>query len=122
MSNREKILSITAKDFDWTPIRSGGPGGQHRNKVETGIRVSHKPSGAKAEAVEERSQLMNRREAFRRITSDPRFMSWLTIRISEVNGMPTPEEVVEKMMADENLRVEVKDERGRWTEASPEAL
>ena len=39
--------------------RRSGPGGQHRNKVETGIFIEHKPSGIRAEATEQRSQAKN---------------------------------------------------------------
>ena len=47
--------------------RRSGPGGQHRNKVETGIFVRHLPSGVEASATERRSQEQNRRQALFRL-------------------------------------------------------
>ena len=47
--------------------RRSGPGGQHRNKVETGIVLRHVPSGVEAAAFERRSQQSNMRQAIRRL-------------------------------------------------------
>jgi len=47
--------------------RRSGPGGQHRNKVETAIVITHRPTGTRAEATERRSQAENRRVAITRL-------------------------------------------------------
>ena len=48
---------------------ASGPGGQHRNKVETGVRLVHRPSGVMVTATERRSQFANREAAFERIAA-----------------------------------------------------
>ncbi len=55
------------KEVQITFFRSGGPGGQHRNKTETGVRILHPPSGIRVSATERRSQAQNREQAFERL-------------------------------------------------------
>lgn len=62
-TNVEQLLS----DCDVARQRRSGPGGQHRNKVETAIRLTHRPTGITAEASERRSQAANLSAAARRL-------------------------------------------------------
>src|SRR4029453_12164247 len=55
------------RDCDMTFFVAGGPGGQHRNKVATGVRLVHRPSGTVVTATERRSQSANREMAFVRL-------------------------------------------------------
>lgn len=54
-------------DCRFERTRRSGPGGQHRNKVETAVVIEHVPSGIRAEASERRSQALNRRQALHRL-------------------------------------------------------
>ncbi len=55
------------KDCDMRRERRSGPGGQHRNKVESAVVLIHRPSGIQGEASERRSQHENRRVALFRL-------------------------------------------------------
>jgi len=61
--------SIEEKDLRWEFFRATGPGGQHRNKTETGVRLTHLPSGITVSATERRSQHQNREVALRRLAA-----------------------------------------------------
>ncbi|MEW4455818.1 peptide chain release factor-like protein [Bremerella sp. JC817] len=58
---------VLLKQCELKRLRRGGPGGQHRNKVETAVVIQHGPSGKSAEANERRSQEANRQEAIFRL-------------------------------------------------------
>ena len=65
----EMPLTITAlkSEVEITAYKSSGPGGQHKNKTESAIRIKHLPTGIIVTASESRSQIKNRELAWQRL-------------------------------------------------------
>jgi peptide chain release factor 1 len=64
---REIVFHAEAKDFRTDKYRGTGPGGQHRNKTDSCVRITHIESGLSASACASRSQHQNRKAAFRKL-------------------------------------------------------
>lgn len=59
--------ALRNEDLEITFFRASGPGGQHRNRRETGVRIRHLPTGIVVTATERRSQVENREIALERL-------------------------------------------------------
>lgn len=90
------------RDCDIDYFIASGPGGQHRNKVETGVRLTHRPSGTVVTATERRSQRANREAAFERMAS----------RLEEQQRVPTPRTPTRPSAASRQRRLESKRRTG----------
>jgi len=63
------VTPFAESDVDVVAVRTGGPGGQHRNKASTAARATHRPSGLVVVADTERQFSLNRALALRRLRS-----------------------------------------------------
>lgn len=108
------MLSVTIHDCEVQTFRAGGKGGQNQNKRDTGVRVIHHPSGARAESREERSQLQNKKTAFVRMTQSDKFRRWLMREVFE-DELTHPDIYTDKEIPEEEIKVEFLID-GRWVE------
>ncbi len=111
---KELLFSVGKNDFEIQTFRAGGKGGQHQNKTDSAVRIIHKDSGAVGLSRSDRSQHRNKTLAFERLTKTAKFKIWITKRINEIDTGKSIEEQVEELMKPEHLKIEVKDEKGKW--------
>lgn len=108
---RTKLFSITIADCRVDTFTVGGHGGSGKDTSNTGVRVTHEPSGASAEGTRTRSQLQNKRIAFRKMAESPKFHAWVKAKVA---GMNPIDKIVEEAMSPEHIREEVY-QNGVWT-------
>jgi ribosome-associated protein len=83
-------------------FRASGPGGQHVNKTESALRLTHPPSGVVVTAQDSRSQFRNRETAFERLIE----------RLKKLNHVPKKRVPTKPSRAAKRRRLEVKKLRG----------
>jgi hypothetical protein len=88
-------------------FRGGGPGGQHRNKTSTAVRLIHQPTGLSATAGESRSQQQNRAAALRRLRHRVVLESRQPIALENFSPPPW----FQNPLAPLRLKVSIKNER-----------
>ncbi len=96
-------LDSLERDCDVEFFIASGPGGQHRNKVETGVRLVHRPSGIMVTATERRSQHANREAAFERMKT----------RLEDLQRVVPPRRPTRPTAASRLRRLEAKRQNSR---------
>lgn len=115
MTERQLLFSVTLADCDVETFRAGGNGGQNQNKRDTGVRVRHRASGAVGTARDSRSQLQNKKSAFRRMAETKLFEAWVARQSHEYKQIEARAEKWARQQVEdvELLKVEV-FHAGRW--------
>lgn len=116
---RTLLLSVSIRDCRVETFRAGGPGGQNQNKRDTACRIHHDPSGAVGESRTHRTQLENKRAAFRRMAESGKFRVWLA-KAGQTEADKRAEQealqsYIRQTMSPTNIRVEQMT-NGRWEE------
>lgn len=101
--NRKLIFTVTIKDCVVTYYKDQGAGGQKKNKTMSGVRITHPPSGAVGTDCSTRSQLQNKRKAWRKMGESIQFQIWAKTKALKLEPL---EDIVDRMMGEENLKVE----------------
>ncbi len=89
-------------DCEETFFVGGGPGGQHRNKTESGVRLHHRPTGVVVTATERRSQPQNRGAALERLRA----------RLAALSHRPRPRKPTRPTRGSKERRLTEKKRRG----------
>jgi protein subunit release factor B len=117
---RMKELGIQAADLEETFARSGGPGGQHVNKVSTAVTLRHQPSGLSVTVQDSRSQAVNRKLARERLLDaisnalEERRAAEIAAREKMRRGKsPRPAALKRKILEEKRRRSELKRQRGK---------
>jgi protein subunit release factor A len=106
--DRKLLFSVGMKDLVMQTFTVGGHGGSGKDTSNTGVRLIHPPSNARAEGREHRSVERNRRDAFSKLVKTKEFITWHKIECAKRMGQvipETPEQIKDRVnrMVDEGL-------------------
>jgi peptide chain release factor len=120
IDKRMARLGVRAADLEEIFARSGGPGGQHVNKVATAVTLRHRPSGISVTVQDSRSQAQNRRLARERLVNaiEDRHRAARRAKISarekeRRRKSPRPPALKRRILETKRKRAELKRQRAR---------
>lgn len=113
---RKLLFSVTIGDCKVETFTCGGHGGAGKDTSNNGVRVTHPPSGATGKSCDHRSQLENKRAAFKRMATDYKFLTWVREEVFEAVIIDEAQinRNVDRLMAPENIATHTRDEYGDW--------
>jgi protein subunit release factor B len=100
---KQLLFSITPEDCEFETFRSGGKGGGNQNSRSTGVRWTHRPSGAVGEARDSRHQHQNKLSAWRRMATSPKMVAYIRAKVRQEKDLLSH---VNDLMDEKNLKVE----------------
>lgn len=110
---KELLFSVTAADCDWSYTRGTGKGGQKRNKTSSAVHCTHRASGAHGYSEASRSQVQNKRDAFRKMVDTIAFRNWQRIEVARHLGIFDDIAKTVDYEMEHNVCVEVQSD-GHW--------
>lgn len=113
MKDKKPLFTVNKNDCRFDYFRCPGNGGQKVNKTNSGVRCTHKRSGAVGQSCDDRSQHKNKAIAFKRMSETKKFKEFIQKEVRRVTG---EEEAIQRKV-DQQIKdavIEVKDELGRW--------
>lgn len=102
-SKKDDDLERLLEECDVETTRASGPGGQHRNRKDTAVRLTHRPTGLVVTASERRSQSQNRQIALERLAA----------KLAERRRKRKPRRPTKPTAAARRRRLEEKRHRGQ---------
>lgn len=110
---RVPLFSVTISDCRVDTFTVGGHGGSGKDTSNTGVRVTHEPSGASAEGTRGRSQLHNKQAAFRRMAESTKFKAWVKMEASRLSSGKSIDDLVQEALEPRNIKEEIRKD-GVW--------
>lgn len=97
---KHKLFSVTMSDCKLDTFTVKGPGGGGKDTGNSGVRITHLPSGAIGEGREERHQHANKQRAFRKMAESPKMQAWIKLEVARKLNKPvelSEEEIMAKV-------------------------
>jgi len=110
---RKLVFSVGINDCRVDTFTVGGHGGAGKDTSNSGVRITHPPSGAVGKATDTRQQSKNKKLAFVRMAETKAFKAWVKLTAAKLATGKSLEDRVEEAMEPKNIKVEVKKE-GIW--------